>query len=213
MERIIEHPSRKFVGFNSIVEQTATRRNAGCPYSSSSGIESSSESSESPCSASNSSTDQCLNVRVDGCTEDGKPETHGGLKDLATCFIIELGVARLPDQGHEKSIRKAKEEKEGKRNPPTISLLQCAIDHNNRAALAAKREKMQADYVARKRAAFFGNKGKDAVLGTSGGSSSRTVATPSTSVAEPPATPSTQAGDSTLAVDDNGASGSGMHID
>ncbi|KAJ7811343.1 hypothetical protein B0H14DRAFT_3880135 [Mycena olivaceomarginata] len=48
------------------------------------------------------------------------------------------------------------------------------VDPANRAAIGEKRAKMQADYNARKRAAFHGNKGKASVLGTSGGSAAST---------------------------------------
>ncbi|KAJ7825593.1 hypothetical protein B0H14DRAFT_3468483 [Mycena olivaceomarginata] len=85
------------------------------------------------------------------------------------------------EERREKGMRFAKEKKEGKNQPISLS--------------SSRRAKMQADYNARKRAAFHGNKGKASILSTSGGSA---ASTPNSSAAfedgevpeEPPATPS-----------------------
>ncbi|KAJ7737195.1 hypothetical protein B0H14DRAFT_2638800 [Mycena olivaceomarginata] len=106
----------------------------------------------------------------------------------------------------------AKEKKEGKNQP--ISLFQQVVDPANRAAIGERGAKMQADYNARKRAAFHGNKGKASILGTSGGSA---ASTPNSSAAfedgevpeEPPATPSDAGGPS----GSGGASSSGTSGD
>ncbi|KAJ7712470.1 hypothetical protein B0H14DRAFT_3637844 [Mycena olivaceomarginata] len=67
-----------------------------------------------------------------------------------------------------------REERQEGGQEPFISLFQQVVDPANRAAIGEKRAKMQADYNARKRAAFHGNKGKASVLGTLGGSAAST---------------------------------------
>ncbi|KAJ7790162.1 hypothetical protein B0H14DRAFT_2626346 [Mycena olivaceomarginata] len=115
------------------------------------------------------------------------------------------------EERREKGMRFAKEKKEGKNQP--VSLFQQVVDPANRAAIGERRAKMQADYNARKRAAFHGNKGKASILGTSGGSAS---STPNSSAAfedgevpeEPPATPSDAGGPSgSGGASSNGTSG------
>ncbi|KAJ7349754.1 hypothetical protein DFH08DRAFT_997055 [Mycena albidolilacea] len=114
------------------------------------------------------------------------------------------------EERREKGMRFAKK-KEGKNQP--VSLFQQVVDPANRAAIGERRAKMQADYNARKRAAFHGNKGKASILGTSGGSA---ASTPNSSAAfedgevpeEPPATPSDAGGPSgSGGASSNGTSG------